>query len=95
MTIRFTQYLRPHGRPREELFEATEEVEAIADRFIAGGGWYECEVLSDEVTVSLTACMRVDGEGQDVAIQVCKNGPEIPAAVERLVRASVEKLKKP
>jgi hypothetical protein len=94
MTIRFTQYLRPHGRPREELFEASDEVEAIADRFIAAGGWYECEVLGDDVTVSLTACMRVDGEGQDVAIQVCKNGPGVPAAVERLVRASVEKLKK-
>lgn len=88
MTIRFTQFIRPHGRPREELFEATPEVEAIADKFIAGGGWYECEVLGDEITVSLTACMRVDGEGQDVAIQICKNGPEVVDAVERLVRAS-------
>ena len=90
--IPFTQYVRPNGRRRNEMFDAEPEIEALADRFIAAGGRYECEVLTDEITVSLTACMRVDGEDKDIAIQLCPNGPEVPAAVERLVHASVEKL---
>jgi hypothetical protein len=37
---------------------------------------------------------EVDGEDQDIAIEVCWNGPEVPGAVDALVRRSVAWLRK-
>jgi hypothetical protein len=38
---------------------------------------------------SLTAVYEVDGEDQDIAIEVCRNGPAVPEAVDALVRRSI------
>lgn len=83
--IPFTQYLRPNGRPRETGIDRPADVEALAERFIASGGWFEAEVLSTG-DVSLTACAIVDDEPQDIDIEIAPNGPEVPQAVDRLVR---------
>jgi len=64
-------------------------VEALAHKFIEGGGWYEAEVLPDG-QVSLTACAVVDDEPDDVGCVIATNGPGMRDAVERLVRASVK-----
>ncbi len=90
MSIEFTQYLMPNGR-REQTFidDMPAEIEAMADQFIAAGGRYESEMLRDYAIISLTACYRVGGEEQDVEIEICKNGPDVPGAVERLIRKSV------
>lgn len=85
--IPFTQYLRPDGRPSDEGIEMSAEIEALAQRFIAAGGRYEAEVLR-EGTVSLTA-VHDDAEEKDIAIELCPNGPEVDAAVEKLVRKSI------
>lgn len=94
MSIPFTQYLLPHGVPRPNSIDMPAEVEALAHRFIEAGGWYECELLRDHATVSLTACWdREDGDN-DIAIEIAPNGPGVAEAVERLVRKSVAYLEK-
>jgi hypothetical protein len=92
MSILFTQYLRPDGRKRGVEIDMLQEVEDLAERFIAAGGRYECEELTPG-HASLTAVYEVDGEDQDIAIEVCSNGPEVPERVEKLVRRSILRLK--
>lgn len=85
--IPFTQYLRPDGQKRAVEIERGAETEAVAKRFIDAGGRFELEMLGDMKTVSLTACRIVDNEPQDIACELCENGPEIPSAVDHLVAA--------
>ncbi len=85
MSVPFTQYLRPNGRKREISIDLPEEVEALARRFIEGGGWFEVEELTTG-HVSLTACAIVDNEPQDIAIRVVPNGPGVAEAVEAIIR---------
>jgi len=86
--IPFRQYLRPDGRQRKVEIDMPPEVEHLAYGFINAGGRYEAEVLTTG-DVSLTAVYDVDGEDQDIAIELCDNGPGVPEAVEKLVRKSV------
>lgn len=85
MSIGFTQYLRPDGRTRAVEIEMPAEVEALAAHFVAAGGRFECEELRTG-EASFTAVFRVEGEIQDIAIEVVPNGPPVVDAVERLVR---------
>jgi hypothetical protein len=84
MSIPFTQYLRPNGERRAAEIDMPAEIEELAREFIDGGGYFECEEL---VTghVSFTAGHASEKE-RDVAIEVVRNGPHVPAAVARLVR---------
>lgn len=82
--VPFTQHLRPDGRKCETGIERPADVEALAERFIAAGGWFEAEVLMDG-HVRLTACAVVDDEPQDIDIELVPNGPEVPEAVDRLI----------
>ena len=82
MAIPFTQYLLADGRKRTEYIDRPWEVEALAQQFIASGGRFECEILTTG-EVSLTAHRN----GEDVAIEICANGPEVPRRVDALVRA--------
>lgn len=84
--IPFTQYLLPNGRRSHIEIERPADIEAMAERFMRSGGRFECEVLRDLETVSLTAARKVDGEDQDIAIELCKNGPDVVDAVDQLVR---------
>ena len=90
MAISFTQFLLPHGERRQTRIERPAEIEALAETFIKSGGRFESEMLGDLETVSLTAVHKVDGEDNDIACEVCKNGPDIPDAVDRLVRHASE-----
>lgn len=87
--MQFTQYILPHGRREPVSIERPDEIEALAKQFIDSGGRYECEVLTTG-HVSLTAVHTVDDEEQDVAIEVCANGPDVPVRVDQLVRKSIE-----
>lgn len=89
MAIPFTQYLRPDDRRVAISIERDPEIEELARRFISAGGWYEAEHLATG-HVSLTACLERPEGDNDIAIEVVPNGPEVPNAVDRLVRASVE-----
>jgi hypothetical protein len=88
MAIPFTQYLLPDGRKRAEVISRPADIEALAKKFIASGGRYECEMLRTG-HVSLTAVAEVDGEEDDIECIVCNNGPDVPAKVDELVRRSV------
>ena len=81
MSIPFTQYLLPDGRKRYELVDRPQEIEDIANSFIANGGKFECEILTTG-HVSFTAC-KFD---RDVEIEICTNGPDVLEAIDRLVR---------
>jgi hypothetical protein len=88
MPIKFTQYLRPDGRKRSCEIDRPLKVEVLAEQFIAAGGRYGEELMTGHA--SLTAVYDVDGEDQDVAIELCMNGPAVPEHVDKLVRRSVE-----
>ena len=92
--ILFTQYLLPNGRRQPQWIDRPAEVEAKAQRFIAAGGWYECEILTTG-QVSFTACMNVNGEPQDIEFQICANGPDVLDAVDQLVDASFKYVGRP
>ena len=81
--IPFTQYLLPNGRKTSVVIGMPEDVADTALSLIKQGYRFECEMLSDYETVSLTV-VDPDDTG-DIAIEVIKNGPEVPPAVERLV----------
>jgi hypothetical protein len=89
MSIHFTQYLMPDGRKQDVYIEMPEEIEKLASKFIEADGWYEAEMLSDMVTISLTACWNQKDSNNDVVIQLAPNGPAVVKAVEELVRESV------
>ena len=83
--IPVTQYLRPDGRKVQTGVERSVEIEQLARDFINSGGWFEAEILTTG-HVSLTACLnRPDGDN-DIAIECVANGPEVPQAMDRLVR---------
>ena len=86
--IPFTQYVLPNGRKLPVRIELPSEIVAKAQTFINSGGWFECEVLTTG-HVSLTACAVVEGEPQDIAIEVIPNGPGTLEAVDRLVTRAV------
>jgi len=86
--VPFTQYLRPDGRKRAVTTDCAPEVEALAEEFMAAGGKYECEELTTG-HVSLTAVY----DFEDIAIEVCPNGSDVPPCVEKLIRRSVKWLK--
>lgn len=84
--IPFTQFLLPDGRKRATGVDRPAEIEALAAGFIARGGWFECEMLTDLETVSLTACWNMPDGDNDIEIVLAKNGTDVGDAVDRLVR---------
>lgn len=89
MAIEFTQFVLPRGERKPTNIERSADIEALADKFIAGGGWFECEVLTTG-HVSLTACMNRENGDNDIEIEVVPNGPGVGEAVDRLVSRAVE-----
>lgn len=83
--IPFTQYLRPRGFKRAAEIERSPEIEQLAQEFIARGGYFECEQLTTG-HASLTAGHPDAAKKGDIAIEVVMNGPDVPEAVDRLVR---------
>jgi hypothetical protein len=86
--VQFTQYLRPDGRPRATSFEVPDEVADLAAHVISKGYRFESEVLMTG-HVSLAVCgpsLEEPGETDDIAIELVNNGPDVPPAVERLIR---------
>lgn len=90
--IPFTQFDLPNGRRRAASFSRPSGTAQIAAELIADGHEFHCEVLSTGV-VSLTCFNHATCE--DIAIELCANGPEVPAAVDRLIRAAKEEAAAP
>jgi hypothetical protein len=81
--IPFTQHLLPHGRTKPTSIAVAADVADKADAILARGLAFECEILSTgEVSLTVTD----PEEGDDLAIEVLRNGPGVREAVERLIR---------
>lgn len=92
--IPFTQYLRPHGQQRAAWIARPPDIVAMAARLIEAGFRFDIEELMDG-TVSMTVepnAPDADGEDQPIAIELCPNGPDVPAAVDRLITAAAERV---
>ena len=88
--ILFTQYFRPDGKT-EPVTIHLPEIQRQADELLALGYRFECEVLrTNEASFTIIHPAR-ESEG-DLAIEVVPNGPEVPAAVTRLIRNFYDKL---
>lgn len=87
--IPFTQFVAPHGRRVEVRIDRPEDVSTKAEKIIALGYRFECEVLTT-CEVSLT----IAGDKGDEDIEVVSNGPEVPLAVDRLINRFSEHLSK-
>ncbi len=91
MGITFTQFMRPDGRQVEREFACHETLEVRAKALIDKGLRFECEVLMDG-TVSLTCEGSNSDEDGPVAIELCKNGPDVPEAITKLVTDAEQSL---
>jgi len=89
MPIPFTQYMRPLGAPKPVTIERPNDIEALAYKVIEKGGKFEIEVLTTG-DISMSCAY----EEEDVEIIICNNGPEVPEAVDKLVKNSSKILKK-
>jgi hypothetical protein len=86
--IPFTQYLMPNGRKSPVLIDRPDDVAAKAQAIIERGYRFECEMLSDYRTVSLT----ITDDDDDHEIEVCPNGPEVPKRIDAMVLRFAEKI---
>ena len=82
----------PNGRFTVTRIEREPDVEDIAERFIKAGGMYFIEVLEDGDINMSAVTVGPDNSHTEVAEARCPNGPELPHAVDRLVRKSAEAL---
>lgn len=89
--ISFTQYLMPHGRKDTVRIDRPEDIAAKAAIIASAGYTLACEMLSDFQTISLT----VENDDGDFDIEICANGPDVPAAVDRLIIRASSRLPSP
>lgn len=80
--VKFTQYLMPDGRTREQWIDLPQEVYDKACLIYQAGFHLACEILSTGM-ISLTVEDRTHEE--DVACKVCRNGPDIPIVVGKMI----------
>ena len=86
MGIPFVQYLRPDGRRRHTSIERGPATEAKAAVILRAGYVFECEELS---TGHASFTIHDPRDEEDVAIEICLNGPEVPATVDKLIEKFV------
>jgi hypothetical protein len=85
--MNFTQFLRPDGRQVPVTIDRPAPIEAQAAKLIAAGYRLECEHLqTGDVSFTVTS------KDCDEVIEVVANGPQVPAAVDRLVTKAAERL---
>jgi hypothetical protein len=86
--IPFTQYLMPNGRKTLVTIDRPDEIAAKAQAIMNHGYRFECEMLSDYSTVSLT----IANDDDDHEIEVCPNGPEVPKRIDAMILRFAEKI---
>ncbi len=83
MEIEFTQYMLPNGRRVPVKIDRPDDIAEKAAAIRAKGFVFECEMLSDLNTASLTIADQ--REGEDVDIEVVPTGQQVPIAVDRMI----------
>jgi len=84
MDIQFTQFLRPNGKQKEVLINRPDEISNKALAVLKTGGRFTVEELMNGM-VSLAYEKEIDGEMQDVEIELSSNGPKVSIAVDILI----------
>ena len=75
----------PDGRQKEVFFEASDEYAGLVRTLLDAEAVFECEVLqTGEVSLTVEFTMP-DGENETLAHEICKNGPEVVEAVQKLI----------
>lgn len=82
--IPFTQFLMPFGEKRPQWIDRPADIEEKAKAVIAAGGRFEMEMLRTG-EASFEVVREVDGETESIAAEVCSNGPDVIATVDKLV----------
>lgn len=80
MSIVFTLFMRPSGRPVRVEIDRPAEVEIVAAMLGRLGCRFECEVLTTG-DVSFT----IENDDKVLAHRICPNGPEVPSTVDDLI----------
>ena len=81
--VEFTQYLRPDGRQKSVTMHVADDLCSQYEAIKEVGARLECEVLMTE-EVSLTIFDPSSEDDFDMELE--QNGPDVPAAVDRLIR---------
>jgi hypothetical protein len=82
--VYFTQFLFSDGRVRSDYIEMSNEISALAEELRKEGWSFEIECFPGTGLIHADVC---DDE-EPIADETCKNGPEVPAMIERLVRSA-------
>lgn len=85
-SIPFTQYLRPDGRKKPVEIVRPQPVMERAEAIMAAGYSFEIEELSNGmVSMTITGFDPAIEEVGDLAHELCMNGPDVPAKVDKLI----------
>ena len=85
--VKFTQYLRPHGRPKEVYIDLPKEFEDMADKLISQGYHFDIEVLTTgQIHMS---CENDSLDSPVIVNAICDNGPKVVTCVERIISSAV------
>ena len=80
--IEFTQYLLPDGRKTKNTISRPEAVADKAQAIVSAGYTLELEVLT---TGQVSMAIHDSEKGEDLAIEICGNGPEVLIHVDKLI----------
>ena len=84
--VHFTQYLMPDGRKTDVWIPVPDDVYKKAQEIESSGLRFEIEMLSDYKTISMTITEpNLEGEELDLDCHLCKNGPEVPETVQKMI----------
>ncbi len=88
MRIDLIQYIRPSGRPSSVHTEVSDDLKGAYEEIQRAGWRLEAEVLlTGEVALSVhNPEGGPDAQGEDVAVELCPNGPEVQNALRRLIK---------
>lgn len=87
--MKFTQFLRPDGRRRETEIHRSPEIEALANGLAMQGYSFEIEELSTG-DVSMEVVKHGGDDPEVIAGEICRNGPEVPIAVDKMIRDAAD-----
>lgn len=83
--IPFTQYLLPNGRRKDVTITRPREIHEKAMAIIAAGYRFEIVILQTGVVSMTVTGPDADGDEEDLDIELVKNGPGVPVAVDRMI----------
>ena len=86
--------MRPDGRKHPATIERPPEIETLAKAIMQAGCRFEIEVLlTGEVSMEIVRDVPEPDMDDSIAIEICPNGPQLPEAVDRLVKAAANTLR--